>query len=152
LNPHARSASSATLCFGSNGSPLLSSRKYAKNSSRRCATIFGSSVRIVPAAAFLGFAARACPAASRSAFIASNAICGSTTSPRTSKLPPAGIPAAFSFAAETPSGTDRIVRTFVVTSSPVAPSPRVNPRRSVTPAASVTAPDRFFSSVTGPVS
>ena len=82
-------------------------------------------MRIVPAAALRGFAAGAIPAATRSSFIFSKAFCGSTTSPRTSNC--CGSFAAFNFAALTCSGMLRIVRTFVVTSSPMLPSPRVTP-------------------------
>ncbi len=64
--------------------------------------------------------------ASRSWLSLRKADWGRTTSPRTSKL--AGRPAACSFAAATRRGTERMVRTFEVTSSPMAPSPRVRPR------------------------
>src|SRR5213082_948840 len=50
-----------------------------------------------------------------------NEAIGISISPRASKS--AGMPAFFSFSLETESGTDRTVRTFEVTSSPVEPSP-----------------------------
>ena len=85
--------------------------------------MFGSSVRIVPAAAFLGFTAGGSPCSSRSRFILKKASSGRITSPRTSK--PCGSRARCNLSFETESGTDRMVRTLLVTSSPVTPSPRV---------------------------
>ena len=93
--------------------------------------MLGSMVRSVPAAAFRGFTAGARPSASRSLFIFSKAFSGITISPRTSNS--CGTPASFSCAAEILSGTLRMVRTLVVTSSPVCPSPRVSPRTSRAP-------------------
>jgi len=68
------------------------------------------------------------PCFSRSSFIFLKAASGISISPRTSKE--GGIPAFFNFSLLIESGMDRTVRTLPVTSSPVAPSPRVTPRAS----------------------
>src|SRR3954468_8986649 len=92
--------------------PPFSRAKYAKKSSRRCATTFGSSVRIVPAAALRGFANFESCTFSRSAFIRANDASGIMISPRTSKSD--GKPAFFSTLGAIDNGTDRTVRMFEV--------------------------------------
>jgi hypothetical protein len=80
---------------------------------------------------FRGLAAGDCPSASRSWFIFRKTAIGITTSPRTSKG--TGSLLFFNFSAEIESGTERIVRTLLVTSSPIVPSPCVVARASTAP-------------------
>src|SRR5712672_532635 len=87
----------------------------------------GSSTRTEPAAALRGFTKILPPLSSCWRFMASNALRVIRTSPRTSKLE--GSLSFFRVARSTRSGTERIVFTLGVTSSPVRPSPRVTHRR-----------------------
>ena len=98
-----------------------------------------------PAAAFRGFANGGFPSASCRSFRCANARFGITTSPRTSKS--AGTPAASRTSAATDSGSDRNVRAFGVTTSPVTPSPRVNASsiRPLANRAAIEAPSSFSS-------
>jgi hypothetical protein len=82
-----------------------------------------SSWRTVPAAAFRAFANGSSPAAISFWFSSWNAGSGISTSPRIATVPAAGGPSWRSL-----SGMARIVRRFSVTSSPISPSPRVEPR------------------------
>ncbi len=91
---------------------------YAKNDSGRCAVIFESSWRRLPAAALRGLANSRCSASRWRWFRRAKSRLNISTSPRTSST--AGTFLPFSF-----SGIERMVRTFSVTSSPVVPSPRV---------------------------
>lgn len=111
--------SSSALCVSGIGIPSSTPIPYAKNDSGRCAVIFGSSWRRLPAAALRGFANSRCSAARWRSFRRAKSRLNISTSPRTSSR--AGTCAPFSF-----SGIERIVRTFSVTSSPVVPSPRVD--------------------------
>lgn len=113
--------SSNSLCVAGISAPSSTPIPYAKNDNGRCAVIFGSSWRRLPAAALRGFANSRCSAARCRSFRRAKSRLNISTSPRTSST--AGTFAPFSF-----SGIERIVRTFSVTSSPVAPSPRVDAR------------------------
>ena len=81
--------------------------------------IFGSFCLKEPAAAFLGLANLGLPASSNESFNSSNDWSGKNTSPRTSSV-------AGRFFPESSVGTDLMVLTFRVTSSPVVPFPRVS--------------------------
>jgi hypothetical protein len=81
----------------------------------------GSSCLSAPAAELRGFANTGSPAAARSSFIFSKRSKGMYTSPRISISLGTGVPA------RRRSGTSRSVRMFAVTSSPMAPLPRVAP-------------------------
>ena len=81
----------------------------------------GSSWRSEPAAALRGLAKILPPVRRASSLIFSKPACGRNTSPRTSRR--AGMLSPCSF-----SGMARMVRTLVVMSSPVVPSPRVAAR------------------------
>ena len=91
--------------------------------SGRVAVTRGSFCRSEPAAELRGLANAGRPASWSRSFSSTNACTGKNTSPRTSRV--SGQPAPFSFA-----GTDAMVRTFGVTSSPVRPSPLVAARTS----------------------
>ncbi|CAB4599127.1 unannotated protein [freshwater metagenome] len=85
----------------------------------RLAVIFGSFCRSDPAAAFLGFANLGLPRSTNESFKSSKAFSGKKISPRTSSCFGISLPI-------NSVGTDLIVLTFKVTSSPVAPLPRVS--------------------------
>ena len=91
---------------------------YVQLESSRSAVTAGSFWRSEPAPLLRGLAYSAWPASSRSALIRANSALGMNTSPRASSV--AG--------SASRSGIDRIVRRLGVTSSPVDPSPRVEPR------------------------
>ena len=95
-------------------------------SSGREAVTFGSSCRSDPAAALRGFANRGSPDAARPLLMASNALAGRYTSPRTSRN-------AGGRAPRSRSGRLLIVLRLAVTSSPWKPSPRVAPRTKAPP-------------------
>ena len=108
-----RYCSSSYWVFG-NGSDVRAT-SYINVSSLRCAATLGSSWRMVPAAALRGLANSGSPDFRRDLFI-SLSICSLIhTSPST----------IISTGRSNWSGTDKIVRTLCVTSSPTTPSPRV---------------------------
>ena len=83
----------------------------------------GSSWRRLPAAELRGLAKVGRPASAREALSSANAARGRYTSPRTSTTaggdPPSGV--------RSTCGMARMVRRLAVTSSPITPSPRVDP-------------------------
>ena len=122
--PNAASACSVAECVaGCASQPSTTPRPYAKKASGRAAVTSGSSWRSDPAAPLRGFASGRPPVSRMRALYASKPARGMYTSPRTSRT--AGIPAC---PVRSFSGISPIVRRFAVTSSPVAPSPRVAPR------------------------
>ena len=92
----------------------------------RVAVTRGSFCRSDPAAAFRGFANTGLPASVIAVLSRSNASTGRNTSPRTSSSRGTGN----SSLAASRCGTESIVLTLGVTSSPVRPSPRVSARTS----------------------
>ena len=98
---------------------------WTRTSSGRRAVTRGSFCRSDPAAALRGLANGLFPAAVSSALRAAKPSIGKNTSPRTSSRAGKGWESARSR-----SGTEAMVRTFRVMSSPVQPSPRVSARSS----------------------
>ena len=98
-------------------------------SSARLAVTRGSFWRSDPAAELRGLANGALPASSSESLSRSKASTGRNTSPRTSISSGTGN----SSVPVSRSGTDSMVRTLGVTSSPVLPSPRVSARLSRPP-------------------
>ena len=94
--------------------------------SARLAVTRGSFCRSDPAAALRGLAKAGRPASVIDTLSRSKASTGRNTSPRTSSSPGTGNPSA----AVSRWGTESIVLTLGVTSSPVRPSPRVSARTS----------------------
>ncbi len=94
--------------------------------SARLAVTFGSFWRSDPAAELRGLANCCLPASSSDSLSRSNASTGKKTSPRTSTSSGTGN----FFVALSRCGTESMVFTLGVTSSPVRPSPRVSARTS----------------------
>ncbi len=122
-SPHAASASYAPLCVvGSK--PSRAPMPWQTMPRSRVAVTFGSFWRREPAAALRGLANIGFPASTIEALSRSNAAAGRNTSPRTSTSAGTGC----SSVPESRWGTEAIVLTLGVTSSPVRPSPRVSAR------------------------
>ena len=94
----------------------------------RDAVTRGSFWRSDPAAALRGLANGALPASTSRALSAANFSTGKNTSPRTSSCDGTSSPASSFLVSMV--GTAEMVRTLSVTSSPVAPLPRVRARTS----------------------
>ena len=124
-SPHACRASYAALCaVGSK--PSRAPMPWQTIPRSRVAVTRGSFCRSDPAAALRGLANIGLPASTIEALSRSNASLGRNTSPRTSTSAGTGC----SSVPLSRWGTDAIVLTLGVTSSPVRPSPRVSARTS----------------------
>jgi hypothetical protein len=118
--PQALSCSYAADCR-TGSYPLRAPTPCTTIRSGRLAVTRGSFCRRLPAAALRGFANGVLPASSSASFTCWKASTVKNTSPRTSS-------SSGTLSPVSRSGTDWMVRTFGVTSSPVRPSPRVAAR------------------------